>query len=92
MKRKWIFLGITLSYEINDTSYIFIFSRLEGKEKTSLTQVKRYTINEYKNERFTFNLLKIHLIRCKKYHGEMAVNKVFYINNIRQTSNYSKKY
>ena len=92
MRRKWIFLGITLSYEINGTSYIFIFSRLEGKEKTSLTQVKRYTINEYKTEGFAFNTLKYYLKRCKKYHGEIAVNKVFYINNVRFTSNYSKRY
>lgn len=92
MKRKWIFLGITLSYEINGTSYIFIFSRFEGKEKMSLTEVKGYTINEYKDERFTFNLLKINLIRCKKYHGEIAVNKVYYINNVRFTSNCSKRY
>lgn len=92
MKRKWLFYGLALSYERDSMHYIVTFSRYEGKEICTVTRLGGLTLNQVKFERLSYKMLKLHFNRCKFYHGSIAVNKVYYINYVRITSNYSRKF
>lgn len=92
MRRKWLFYGIALAYEWNGIHYVITFTRYERKEVCTVTRLTGINCNQIKFERLAYKMLKLHFNRCKFYHGSIALDKVFYINNVRFTSNYSREF
>lgn len=92
MKRKWLFYGLALAYERDDMHYIVTFQRYEGKETCTVVRLDGLTLNQVKFERLAYKMLKLHFNRCKYYHGCIAVDKIYYLNYVRITNNYSKQY